>query len=120
MKILKGICALAVLAALLVGIAPQTGICQMTPLRAFACAMPCCKTPAKAASCPMIRPVAPRDIIGTSSLKVSPVLKVVAAVAFRDFLAPYNQVSKIYQQPQVPRTFFYSTPQIGPAPPVLA
>src|SRR5438105_2553827 len=110
MSLRKTIGALTVLTSLIVGAAPQSGVCSMSQIQAVACAMPCCKSHAKAPACPMIRPAVPHDAISTSSFQLSPNLKVVAIAAFRDFLEPLTQASAVFQQPQVPKATLCSTP----------
>ncbi|OGR91888.1 MAG: hypothetical protein A2992_08225 [Elusimicrobia bacterium RIFCSPLOWO2_01_FULL_59_12] len=120
MRIFKSICALTALASLLMSMAPQPGFCQMSRKSVVSCAMPCCNRPAQAPACPMVRPAAPRDVIGVSSVKVASPLHVIATLAFRGFVPSVTRRPVFNSREKIPKIDVCSTPQSVPAPPVLA
>jgi hypothetical protein len=120
MKILKRIAVLTVLASLLGGLAPSSGICQMSDVKVLTCNIPCCKTTDKPPTCPMVKPAPPQDVIGISVLSVSPSLQVLAVISHAEVLAPARRTVDVQRQPQIPRQALCSTPQSIPAPPTLA
>jgi hypothetical protein len=119
MKALKLTAFLIVFGAVFAGFLPQSGVCQMSNLKVFACTMPCCKRHSKnAPTCPMIRAEAPRDIIASSTYKVAaPQLLLVARLSLRDFVVSLQPVESIQESPPLPRVPIYLTPQNSPAPP---
>src|SRR5688572_25373367 len=67
-KALQFIFSMTILGSLMLTQMPTPGQCQMLSgsLLAKSCAMACCKTPMPAAKCPLIKAVAPNDLIATS------------------------------------------------------
>jgi hypothetical protein len=121
MKNFKTLCTAVVLTALFVGAVPQSGLCSMSRKPVISCSMACCKSTAKTApACPFVKPATPQYKIGLSSLSVAPSVQVVAVLALRDFLAPYNAAATIYPDIRSAKPFLSSSPQTGRAPPHLA
>ena len=115
MNILKTLCVSLVLTSLLTGLAPRPGVCQMP-----ACAMSCCDRDAPGASCPMIQPASPQDMISTSFVKEIPAQHTAAISDSQNLFGPYNPPTQIFEGPAITGNFFCSTPQSIPAPPALA
>jgi len=120
MKAFKLLFLSAALGAVFSAVLPQPAVCLMSSRPAAACPMPCCKTPSSHPRCPFVRPAAQKDSIAYSGHVHFDLLKVVSIVALKDFPAPSRQAAAFFRTPELCRSPLQLSPQIGPAPPLLA
>jgi hypothetical protein len=121
-KTFKRLAVVAVLTSLGLGLAPKPVVCQMSKSSSAVCRMACCKKTQKTApACPLMKPAAPAQVaIVVAPLVVVPAMKVVAVVSLPTVVALLQTNDRAALQPQIPKRFFGSSPQIGPATPTLA